>query len=96
MATRWNLTVPYVVLKFETAALCADGLANLTAPERQQPRWAVKAVDAVRLKLSYDEPKTVHSFKRTVVEVYLDKGSCAILAPTDPGPRAPGPGPVPL
>ena len=83
MATKWNHTVPYVVLKFETAALCADGSAKLTAPKRQQPRWAVEAVDAVRLKLAYDEPKTMHSFKLSVVDVYLGKGSCAVLGPTD-------------
>ena len=83
MMYKTKVPMPYVILKFETAALCADGLALLTAPKRQQPRWTVETVDAVRLKLAYAEPKSVHSFKLTVVEVYLDKGSCEVLAPDD-------------
>ena len=56
----------YVILKFETAALCTDGLASLNVTTRQRKRWAVEALDAVRLKLSYGEPKALPAFSTTV------------------------------
>ena len=65
---------PYVILKFETAELCTAGFAKLNASKRQRPRWTVQALDAVRLKLSYEEPKTRHHFKNSAVEPLLGQG----------------------
>ena len=81
MAAAWETKQPYVILKFETAALCTAGLAKFNAPKRQRPRWTVQALDAVRLKLSYEDPKTRHHFRLSVVDPYLGKGACAILGP---------------
>ena len=79
MVAAWATQHPHVILKFETAALCAAGLAKLNGPERQRPKWTVQALDAVRLKLSYGGPKTRHHFRLSVVEPYLGKEACAIL-----------------
>ena len=81
MVAAWSTTCPHAILKFETAALCTAGLAKLNGPKRQRPRWTVQALDAVRLKLSYEEPKTKHHFILSVVNPYLGKEACAILGP---------------
>jgi hypothetical protein len=81
MAFAWDAKSHQVILKFETAALCSAGLESFNRPKRQRPRWTVQALDAVRLTLSYDEPKTRHSFRVTVVEPYLGKDACTILVP---------------
>ena len=81
MAAAWETKHPHVILKFETAALCTAGLAKLNGPKRQRPRWTVQALDALRLKLFYAEPKTTHHFRLCVVEPYVGKDTCAILEP---------------
>ena len=81
MASAWNTKHPHVILQFKTAALCTDGLAKLNGPKRQRPRWTVQALDAVRLKLFYEDPKTVHSFRLGVVDPYLGREACEILEP---------------
>ena len=89
--TRWNATLPYVILKFETAALCTGGLAKLNV-DSPSSYWTVKAIDAVRLKLSYEDPKTIDHFSVSVVNVYAGKDrvtSCRLntLTPRKRPPR---------
>ena len=86
-----TVPVPSCILQFETAKHCKIGLAALTASKRQVPRWTVEAVDAVRLKLAYAEPKTLHTFRRCVVDAYLKTVSCEILAPGAAGAAAGAP-----
>ena len=90
MAAAWDTKWPHVILKFENAALCTTALAKFNAPKRQRVKWAVQAVDAVRLKLSYEEPKTRHSFRVAVVEPYLGKAACEILGSDEASAKAAG------
>ena len=59
----WATKYPYVVLKFETAALCTANLAKLNKPKRQRKRWKAQALGDVRIQLSYDEPKAEANFR---------------------------------
>ena len=91
MLDRYSRTKhPYVILKFKSAALCKAGLKKLSERKRQRTRWSVQSLDAVRLKLSYDEPKTRHHVRLCVVKPYLlerlGKEACAVLGPDDEDP----------
>jgi hypothetical protein len=86
---KWDAELPHGILVFEDAAQCTAALAKLNAPKRQKVNWTAEALDDLRVKLSYEAPKTRRHFKLSIVNPYLGKSARPLLGPDEAGAAEP-------